>query len=134
VARLVPGVSRSGASIAGGMLAGFDRQTATTFSVYLAIPTLGAVTVLAFLSSRSDLIAAPVGKLALGALAAVAAAWLSIVWLSRYVAGRSFVAFGTYLIVAGPVVFLLSRTALLSGRQRDRGARARVTRRCFIAP
>jgi undecaprenyl-diphosphatase len=104
---LVPGVSRSGASIVGGMLAGLDRPTATAFSFYLAIPTLGAATVVDLLGSLSQVSAGDLARLAVGTLVAFAVAWLSIGWLLRYVAHHSFVAFGIYRMVAGLVVLAL---------------------------
>jgi undecaprenyl-diphosphatase len=104
---LIPGVSRSAASIVGGMLAGLDRSTATTFSFYLAIPTLGAATVVDLLGSLGQLSAGDLTRLAVGTLVAFAVAWLSIGWLLRYVAHHSFVAFGIYRIAAGLAVLAL---------------------------
>ena len=107
VLALVPGVSRSGASIIGGMLGGMDRKTATAFSFYLAIPTLGAATVVDLLGSLGELSAGDLGRLLVGTLVAMVVAWASIGWLLRYVANHSFVAFGIYRIVAGAVILLL---------------------------
>ncbi len=110
---LVPGVSRSGASIVGGLLAGLDRKTATAFSFYLAIPTLGVATIFDLLAALDQLTAARLGQLALGTLVALIVAWLSIGWLLRYVAEHSFIAFGIYRIVAGILVLVLLRAAVL---------------------
>jgi undecaprenyl-diphosphatase len=107
VLALIPGVSRSGASIIGGMLGGLDRKTATAFSFYLAIPTLGAATVVDLLGSLDALSAGDLGRLLVGTLVAMVVAWISIGWLLRYVANHSFVAFGIYRIVAGVVILLL---------------------------
>jgi undecaprenyl-diphosphatase len=107
VLALVPGVSRSGASMVGGILGGLDRRTATAFSFYLAIPTLGAATVVDLLGSLSQISAGDAGRLLVGTLVAGVVAWLSIGWLLRYVAGHSFVAFGIYRIVAGGLVLAL---------------------------
>ncbi|MGC9040432.1 MAG: undecaprenyl-diphosphate phosphatase [Roseiflexus sp.] len=104
---LTPGVSRSAASIIGGMLVGLDRRAATTFSFYLAIPTLGAATVVDLLTSLDQLTPSDVGRLFLGLVVSLIVAWLSIGWLLRYVANHSFVAFGIYRIVAGLVVLAL---------------------------
>ena len=104
---LVPGVSRSGASMIGGMLGGLDRRTATAFSFYLAIPTLGAATLVDLLGSLGQISASDVGRLLLGAAVAGVVAWISIGWLLRYVAGHSFVAFGIYRIVVGALVLAL---------------------------
>ena len=104
---LIPGTSRSGASIVGGLLTGLDRATATRFLFYLAIPTLGAATMLDLVSGIGQLAPGDLGRLLLGALVALIVAWLSIDWLLRYVARNSFVAFGVYRIVAGAVVLAL---------------------------
>ena len=98
---LVPGVSRSGAAILGGMFGGLDRRTATAFSFYLAIPTLGAATVADLVSSLGDISSGDLGRLFLGAVVSMIVAWLSIDWLLRYVAHHSFIAFGIYRILAG---------------------------------
>ncbi len=107
VLALVPGVSRSGASMVGGMLGGLDRRTATAFSFYLAIPTLGAATLVDLLGSLGQISGSDVGRLLLGTVVAGVVAWMSIGWLLRYVAGHSFVAFGIYRIVAGALVLAL---------------------------
>lgn len=110
---LIPGVSRSGASIVGGMLSGLDRSTATTFSFYLAIPTLGAATVVDLLGSLREVTSSDLGRLAVGALVAMVIAWLSIGWLLRYVANHSFVVFGIYRILAGLAILALIAAGVL---------------------
>jgi undecaprenyl-diphosphatase len=107
VLALVPGVSRSGASMIGGILGGLDRRTATAFSFYLAIPTLGAATLVDLLGSLDQISASDVGRLLLGTVVAGVVAWMSIGWLLRYVAGHSFVAFGIYRIVVGALILAL---------------------------
>jgi len=107
VLALVPGVSRSGASMVGGILGGLDRRTATAFSFYLAIPTLGAATLFDLLRSLDQISGSDIGRLLLGAVVAGVVAWISIGWLLRYVAGHSFVAFGIYRIVAGALILVL---------------------------
>lgn len=104
---LTPGVSRSAASIIGGMLAGLDRRAATTFSFYLAIPTLGAATIVDLLTSLDQVTPDDMGRLFLGLVVSLIVAWLSIGWLLRYVANHSFVAFGVYRIIAGSIVLAL---------------------------
>jgi len=104
---LIPGVSRSGASIIGGMLAGLDRPTATAFSFYLAIPTLGAATVVDLLKSLDQLVIGDFGFLFIGTLVSGLIAWLSIGWLLRYVSTNNFVAFGVYRLCAGVLILLL---------------------------
>ncbi|MGQ9547186.1 MAG: undecaprenyl-diphosphate phosphatase [Roseiflexus sp.] len=107
VLALTPGVSRSAASIVGGMIVGLDRRAATTFSFYLAIPTLGAATVVDLLTSLDQVTAGDAGRLFLGMVVSLIVAWLSIDWLLRYVANHSFVAFGIYRIIAGVIVLAL---------------------------
>ncbi|MFN8373563.1 MAG: undecaprenyl-diphosphate phosphatase [Anaerolineae bacterium] len=111
---LIPGVSRSGASIVGGMLAGLDRQVATQFSFYLAIPTLGIATVYSLAKSFSGLSSHDLVLLTLGTVVSGIIAWMSIAWLLRYVAHNTFVAFGYYRILAGIVILLLSLFLSLS--------------------
>jgi undecaprenyl-diphosphatase len=110
---LIPGVSRSGASIVGGLLSGLDRTTATTFAFYLAIPTLGAATVVDLLGSLSQLTSGDIGRLAVGTLVSMVIAWLSIGWLLRYVAGHSFVVFGIYRIIVGVAILALVAVGML---------------------
>jgi undecaprenyl-diphosphatase len=107
VTALIPGVSRSGASIVGGMLSGLDRKSATAFSFYLAMPTLGGATVVDLLSNLEMLSPDDYGRLFVGTVVAGIVAWLSIGWLLRYVASNSFVPFGIYRIVIGLVILLL---------------------------
>jgi undecaprenyl-diphosphatase len=113
VLALVPGVSRSGASIVGGMFGGLDRPTATAFSFYLAIPTLGAATLVDLLGSLGQVTASDAARLLVGAVVAGVVAWVSIGWLLRYVAGHSFVAFGIYRIVVGALVLALVAVGVL---------------------
>lgn len=110
---LVPGTSRSGATIVGGLFAGLDRRTATAFSFYLAIPTLGAATVVDLLSSLDQIVPEDWGRLLLGTVVAMIVGWLSIGWLLRYVARHSFVAFGIYRIIAGLVILGLMQIGRL---------------------
>jgi undecaprenyl-diphosphatase len=107
VLALIPGVSRSGASIVGARLSGLDRRTATAFSFYLAIPTLGAATLVDLLGSIGQITASDIGRLLLGTVVAMVVAWISIGWLLRYVAGHSFVVFGIYRIFAGALILAL---------------------------
>lgn len=111
---LIPGVSRSGASIIGGRLGGMNRQAATQFSFYLAIPTLGAATVFDLVTSLDQINGDQLSMLIVGAIVSGIVAWLSIGWLLRYVANHTFIAFGYYRIVAGIIIIILAVTQLLS--------------------
>jgi undecaprenyl-diphosphatase len=104
---LVPGTSRSGSSIVGGLLSGLDRRTATAFSFYLSIPVLGAATLVDLLGSLGEIQPGDWGRLLLGAVVAMIVGWLSIGWLLRYVARNSFISFGIYRIIAGAAILVL---------------------------
>ncbi len=104
---IIPGVSRSAASIFGAMASGLTRSTATQFSFYLAIPTLGAATLLDLILSLDEIQSNDWVYLILGAIVAGGVAWVSIGWLLRYVAGHNFIAFGWYRIAAGIAILLL---------------------------
>jgi undecaprenyl-diphosphatase len=104
---LIPGMSRSGMSIIGGMLAGLDRHRATDFSFYLALPTLGAATLYTLARDFDQLNNADLSFLLLGAAISAVVAWLSIDWLLRYVASNNFVPFGIYRIILGAVILWL---------------------------
>ncbi|WP_298821058.1 undecaprenyl-diphosphate phosphatase [Chloroflexus sp.] len=101
---LIPGVSRSGASIVGGLLAGFDRPTATAFSFYLAIPTLGLATLVDLIGSLDQIQPGDWSRLLLGATVAMIVGYGCIGWLLRYVATNNFTLFGYYRIAAGVII------------------------------
>jgi undecaprenyl-diphosphatase len=114
---LIPGVSRSGASILGGLLLGLDRPTATQFSFYLAIPTLGLATLYQLFSALREgaVEAVHLPLFLLGAAIAFVVALASIAWLLRYVAGNSFRLFGIYRILVGALIlFLVIFTTVLN--------------------
>lgn len=110
---LIPGMSRSGMSIIGAMMAGVDRKRATQFSFYLALPTLGSATIYTLLKHISTLSIDGLEMLLLGTAVSGVVAWLSIDWLLRYVARHSFVPFGYYRIVCG-LIILAFRYNLMS--------------------
>jgi undecaprenyl-diphosphatase len=101
---LFPGASRSATSIIGGLLAGLDRPTATGFSFYLAIPTLGLATVYELVTSLDQITRSDVVNLILGAVVSFVVSLVVIGWLLRYVAHHDFKPFGVYRIIAGLVV------------------------------
>ena len=111
---LVPGTSRSGSSIVGGLLSGLDRRTATAFSFYLSIPVLGAATLVDLLGSLSQIQTGDWGRLLLGTVVSMIVGWLSIGWLLRYVSRNSFISFGIYRIGAGIVILALGFGGWLS--------------------
>ncbi|MBZ0277745.1 MAG: undecaprenyl-diphosphate phosphatase [Anaerolineae bacterium] len=109
---LIPGVSRSGASIITGIKVGLSRQAATHFSFYLFIPILGGATLVDLLGSLDTISSRDIAMLAVGAAVSGIVAWLSIDWLLRYVARNSFVVFGYYRILAGIVILALVAAGL----------------------
>lgn len=110
VLALVPGVSRSGATIIGGMLSGVDRVTATAFSFYLGIPILVLAGV--YKIGTGDVSSIPGGGVALaaGIISAFITALVAVGWLLRYVSKNDFKAFAYYRIAFG--LFLLGLIAV----------------------
>ncbi len=106
---MVPGTSRSGATIIGGMLLGLSRKAATDFSFYLAIPTLIGAGVYSLYKDRALLSVADVPMFGVGLLFSFISAWLCIRWLLRYIATHSFVPFAWYRIVFGIVVLVTAQ-------------------------
>jgi undecaprenyl-diphosphatase len=106
---MIPGTSRSGATIIGGMLLGLSRKAATDFSFYLAIPTLIGAGVYSLYKDRALLSLADLPMFGVGLLFAFISAWLCIRWLLRYIATHSFVPFAWYRIVFGIVVLVTAQ-------------------------
>lgn len=104
----LPGMSRSAMSIIGGMVAGLDRQAATRFSFFLAIPTLGLATLADFVLSLDEIDPALLPYFLIGAVAAFFAALVTVRWLLHFVANHTFVPFGIYRIAAGVLILALS--------------------------
>ncbi len=104
---LLPGMSRSGMTIIGGMLSGLQRATATLFTFYLAIPTLGVATVYSLLRSLNRIPAEDLPYLFVGAAMAAAVSYLAIAWLLRYVSRNTFIPFGIYRIGLGLLILAL---------------------------
>lgn len=115
VAALVPGVSRSGASIVGGLLSGLDRPTATQFSFYLAIPTLGAASLYSLVKNLNQIQSGDWFNLIVGALVSAVVAWIAVRWLLTYVSRNSFIVFGYYRIIAGGLILLLIALNVIKG-------------------
>jgi undecaprenyl-diphosphatase len=103
---LIPGTSRSGSTIIGGMLFGLSRTAATEFSFFLAIPTLLAATVYSVLKARHELSIADLPLFGIGGLAAFVSAFLCVRWLLRYISTHDFTIFAWYRIVFGVVVLV----------------------------
>lgn len=105
---LIPGVSRSGATIMGGLLSGLDRVRATAFSFYLSIPILLVAGGYQLLSGRNELSTISGGPLALvvGTMTAFVMAMIAIKWLLRYISSHDFKIFAYYRIILGVIVLL----------------------------
>jgi undecaprenyl-diphosphatase len=101
---MIPGTSRSGATIIGGMLFGLSRRAATEFSFYLAIPTLIGAGVYSLWKQRGLLTAADLPLFAVGLVFAFFSAWLCIRWLIRYISTHDFTVFAWYRIAFGVAV------------------------------
>jgi undecaprenyl-diphosphatase len=111
---LIPGTSRSGATIIGGMVLGFSRKCATEFSFFLGIPTLMAAGAYSVFKERHNLHWADLPMFAVGTVVAFFSALLCIRWLIRYVSTHDFTVFAWYRIVFGGVVLLTAYTGLVS--------------------
>jgi undecaprenyl-diphosphatase len=103
---LIPGTSRSGATIIGGMLFGLSRKAATEFSFFLAIPTLLAATAYSVIKERALLSSADLPLFGIGGVAAFVSAFLCVRWLLRYISSHDFTAFAWYRIVFGLVILV----------------------------
>ena len=101
---LVPGTSRSGATIIGGMLFGLSRQAATDFSFFLAIPTLIGAGVYSLWKERALLSMSDLPLFLVGLVVSFVAAWACVRWLLRYIASHDFKPFAWYRIAFGIVV------------------------------
>ena len=101
---LIPGTSRSGATIIGGLLFGLSRKAATEFSFFLAIPTLGVATFYQLYKERALLNADDIGMWVVGFISAFISAFLCVRWLLRFISSHDFVPFAWYRIAFGFVV------------------------------
>lgn len=106
---MMPGVSRSGATIVGGMALGLSRRAAAEFSFILAVPTMLSATGFSLLRNLDEFQAGSWGLIAVGFITAFVAALLTVRWLLGFVSRNSFVPFAIYRIIIGVVygVFFL---------------------------
>jgi undecaprenyl-diphosphatase len=107
---LVPGTSRSGATIIGGMLLGLSRKAAMDFSFFLAMPTLIGAGAYSLYKERAVLTMADVPMFSVGLLFSFISAWICVRWLLRYISSHSFVPFAYYRIAFGVVVLITAWT------------------------
>lgn len=111
---MVPGTSRSGATIIGGMLLGLSRTAATDFSFFLAIPTLIGAGVYSLYKERALLSLADIPVFLVGLIFSFISAWLCVRWLLRYISTHSFVPFAWYRIVFGLLILWTAWSGLVS--------------------
>jgi len=107
---LIPGTSRSGATIIGGLLFGLSRRAATEFSFFLAVPTLIAASAYDFYKNRALFDAGDIGVFTVGTVASFISAFLCVRWLLRYIASHDFTVFAWYRIAFGIVVLVTGYT------------------------
>ena len=110
---MIPGTSRSGATIIGGMLLGLSRKAATDFSFFLAIPTLIGAGAYSLYKERALLSVADVPLFAVGLVVSFLSAWVCVRWLLRFISSHSFEVFAWYRIVFGLVVLATSHWGLV---------------------
>ena len=114
---MIPGTSRSGSTIIGGLLVGLSRPVATEFSFFLAIPTLIGASVLEVFKVRHELASNAHEYLplfAVGFIVSFLAAWVCVRWLLRYVATHTFIPFAWYRIAFGIVVLATWMTHMVT--------------------
>ncbi|UXY15976.1 undecaprenyl-diphosphate phosphatase [Chitiniphilus purpureus] len=110
---LIPGTSRSGATIIGGLFFGLSRKAATEFSFFLGIPTLGAASLYSLYKHRHVLDAGDTGVFAVGFIASFVFAFIAIRALIRYVSSHTFIPFAWYRIGFGVLVLATAWTGLI---------------------
>ncbi len=113
---LIPGTSRSGATIIGGMMFGLSRKAATEFSFFLAIPTLIGAGAYDTWKERGLLSADDLGLFAVGLAVSFVSALACIRWLLRYVSSHDFVPFAWYRIAFGVIVLVTAYTGIVDWR------------------
>jgi undecaprenyl-diphosphatase len=110
---LIPGTSRSGATIMGAMYIGLERKVATEFSFFLAIPTMFAATFYEVFKHRHEFVAADFPVLAVGFIVSFVAALAVIRALLRYISSHDFTAFAYYRIAFGVVILITAFTGVV---------------------
>jgi undecaprenyl-diphosphatase len=111
---LVPGTSRSGATIIGGMLFGLSRRVATEFSFFLAVPTLMAAGAYDFYKHRALFGVADIGVFSVGFVVSFVSAFFCVRWLIRYISRHDFTVFAWYRIAFGAIVLATAYTGLVN--------------------
>ena len=110
---LIPGTSRAGATIIGGMLFGLSRRAATEFSFFLAVPVLFAASAYEFVKNRELFDRHDLGLFGVGFIAAFVSAFFCVRWLLRYISSHDFTVFAWYRIVFGLTVLVTAYTHMV---------------------
>ena len=116
-AALIPGTSRSGATIIGGMLFGLPRAVATEFSFFLAIPVIGGATAYELLKLWKNPVSLSndfTWAIVVGFISAFVSAFICVRWLIHYVARHNFIPFAWYRIIFGVLVLLSAYSGLVA--------------------
>ena len=116
-AALIPGTSRSGATIIGGMLFGLPRTVATEFSFFLAIPVIGGATAYELLKLWKNPVSLSgdfTWAIVIGFISAFISAFICVRWLIHYVAGHNFIPFAWYRIIFGLLVLVSAYSGLVA--------------------
>jgi len=103
---IIPGVSRSGATIMGAVALGIDRKTAADFSFFLAVPTLAGATVLQLAKHHDQIAPGMVGNILIGAFVSFVVAIIVVKMFVAFIKRRGFTPFGWYRIAAGAVALV----------------------------
>lgn len=114
VLALVPGTSRSGATIIGGLWFGLSRKASTEFSFFLAIPTLTGAAIYSLYKDRALLSAADIPLFGIGTVSAFISAFICVRWLLRFISTHDFTVFAWYRIVFGFIVLLTAYTGMVN--------------------
>ncbi len=114
---LIPGTSRSGATIIGGLFLGLSRKAAAEFSFFLAIPTLGMATLYEVVKYRDQFHTDDLGIFLAGSVASFISAFLCVRWLLRYISHHDFTVFAWYRIAFGLVVLVTAYGGLVDWSQ-----------------
>lgn len=111
---LIPGTSRSGATIIGGLFFGLSRRAATEFTFFLAMPTLIGATLYELYKERALLSSDDLGMWSVGFISSFISAFLCVRWLLRYISSHDFTVFAWYRIAFGLIVLLTYYTGVVS--------------------
>ncbi len=103
---MIPGTSRSGATIIGALLLGLSREVATEYSFFLAIPTMFGATFLKLIKNGMHFTSSEWQLIGIGTVIAFVVAYIVIKWFMAYIKKRDFVFFGVYRIILGIIVLL----------------------------